>query len=437
MNYRQTIDYLYNSAPLFQNIGAKAYKPGLGNTVALDEFFEHPHTRYTTIHIAGTNGKGSCAHTLAAVLQAHGYRTGLYTSPHLVDFRERMRIDGQPIPESYVVDFVEKYRSFFEPLHPSFFELTTALAFQWFAESAIDIAVIETGLGGRLDCTNIINPALSVITNISYDHTQFLGSTLSQIAGEKAGIIKHDTPVVIGEYTPETRKVFEDAAKAMHSPIVFAQDEPEVTRTVETPGALEIESTLLPQTISYCLTGEYQKRNANTILCAIKQMRKVGIGISDDSILQGFADVNKTTGLRGRWEILSQHPTVIADTAHNSAGLKYTMQQLEHSPARELRIVIGMVSDKDIDASLALMPRRATFYFTQASVKRALDARELQMRGEALGLHGRAFPNVKDAYVQAMRDADADDVIYVGGSNFVVGDLLQWLEAKVNADGKD
>lgn len=424
MNYEETLDYLYNVAPLFQNIGAGAYKEGLHNTRVLDEHFNHPHNNYKTVHIAGTNGKGSCAHTIAAVLQAAGYRTGLYTSPHLVDFRERIRVNGEMIPKQEVIDFVENERKFFEPLYPSFFELTTALALAWFAKQNVDIAVIEVGLGGRLDCTNIISPILSVITNISFDHTQFLGNTLREIAGEKAGIIKAGTPVVVGETVDETRPMFEEAARAKQTPIIFAEDSPMVEAVCHKEEGIDLTTRMGTAPLHYELGGDYQAKNANTILWAISELRKAGLKIGDQDIAKGFGNVKELTGLRGRWEIISRSPMVIMDTGHNPGGLAYNMHQLAGMKARHTRIVIGMVSDKDISGSLSLMPKNAIYYFTKASVKRALNENLLCEKAKAAGLQGKSYPNVAEAFAAAQNEASPEDIIYIGGSNFVIADFL-------------
>jgi dihydrofolate synthase/folylpolyglutamate synthase len=331
MNYKETVQYLFNSTPVFEKVGAPAYKAGLYNSLALDQHLDHPHTRFLTIHIAGTNGKGSCSHTLAAILQADGYKVGLYTSPHLVDFRERIRINGKPVSEKYVVDFVEQNRSFFEPLHPSFFELTTAMAFKYFADQKVDIAVIEVGLGGRLDCTNIITPILSVITNISFDHTQFLGNTLTEIAGEKAGIIKNGIPVVIGETVPETRIVFESKAQEMQTQDVYAEDIPAVLSSKACPDGGRIYETRYFGEIKSELGGIYQDRNANTILAAAIQLINRNIIRNPDSVVKGFASVCEMTGLRGRWEILNKAPLVICDTGHNVGGWQYLSKQIANT----------------------------------------------------------------------------------------------------------
>lgn len=416
MNYQETIEYLFNSTPVFEKIGAKAYKPGLQTTFALDEHFGHPHQKYKTIHIAGTNGKGSSSHTLAAILQSQGYKVGLYTSPHLVDFRERIRVNGECVPEQYVIDFVEENRAFFEPLHPSFFELTTAMALKYFAEQEVDYAVIEVGLGGRLDCTNIITPILSIITNISFDHTQFLGNTLAEIAGEKAGIIKPGVPVVIGEYLPETRPVFENKAKAENAPILFAQDF-DVTR-LENSETCDVDMEL---------KGSYQERNKKTILTALHILRQK-LAISDEAIREGFAHVCELTGLRGRWEKLNDAPLTICDTGHNLAGWNYLAPQINAVKAETKHIVFGMVDDKDVAHVLQLLKEmlenRVKYYWTQPSTKRAIPVEKLNELALKLGLHGSLYHSVKEAYNAALKNAGKDDFVFVGGSSYVVADLL-------------
>lgn len=408
MNYKDTLDYLYNSAPLFQQIGAGAYKEGLENTWALDEHFGHPHRSFRSIHIAGTNGKGSCSHTLAAILQEAGYKVGLYTSPHLIDFRERIRVNGQPVPEAYVIRFVEEERAFFEPLHPSFFELTTAMAFRYFAEEKVDVAVVEVGLGGRLDCTNIIRPDLCIITNISLDHVQFLGDTLEKIAGEKAGIIKPGIPVVIGETTPETRPVFQKKAEEVGAPIHFAEEE-----------VKEVHPDW-----EYELKGLYQEKNRRTLWAALPLLQEGGYQISESDIQAGFAHVVELTGLMGRWQKLQEHPTLVCDTGHNVGGIQYIAEQLRRQVFRRLHIVIGMVNDKDVRGVLALLPREATYYFTQASVKRALPAGQLARLAAEARLQGTCYPDVPSAVRAAQKESLPEDFIFVGGSSFIVADLL-------------
>ena len=403
MTYEETVKYLYDSVPMFQNVGAAGYKEGLQNTMTLDEHFGHPHRMFRTIHVGGTNGKGSCSHTIAAMLQSEGYKVGLYTSPHLVDFRERIRINGECIGKQYVIDFVENERSFFEPLHPSFFELTTALAFKYFAEQKVDYAVIEVGLGGRLDCTNIINPVLSVITNISLDHTQFLGDTLAKIATEKAGIIKHAVPVVIGETNEETKPVFVAAAEKNNAPIIFADNE----NTDEYDG------------IEFELKGNYQQKNRSTILCAARQL-----DISRESIIKGMATVCETTGLTGRWQTLGTQPLVICDTGHNAGGWQYLAEQISQVECDTCRMVFGMVDDKDMDAVMAMLPKNATYYWTQAETKRAVSSTVILAKGKEYGLNGTPYPDVISAYRAALTDAASADFVFVGGSSYVVADLL-------------
>lgn len=410
MTYAEAIVYLYQCAPAFHQVGSGAYKEGLSNTLALDEHFGHPHQQYRTIHVTGTNGKGSCSHTLAAILQSAGYKVGLYTSPHLVDFCERIRINGTPIDKHYVTSFIEKERSFFEPLHPSFFEVTTALAFRFFADEQVDVAVIEVGLGGRLDCTNIIHPDLSIITNISLEHTSLLGDTLQKIAFEKAGIIKADTPIVIGEVLYETRPVFLEKAADMHAPILFAEEE---------------DMDNLDERIAlFQLRGDYQQKNARTILTAVSQLQKSGYDILDANIDEGFAHVCDLTGLMGRWQQLRQSPTVICDIGHNPGGLKEITRQLSHQAYATLRIVLGFVNDKDVRPALSSMPADAQYYITSPSVSRALPAHQLYALARCYGLDAREYPTVAEAVRAALSEASADDFIFIGGSNFVVADLL-------------
>lgn len=426
MNYPETLDYLYTCAPMFQNVGKDAYKEGLENTLILDAHFNHPHKKYRTIHVAGTNGKGSCSHTLASVLQEAGYKVGLYTSPHLIDFRERIRVNGQCIPEERVIRFVEEEKTFFEPLHPSFFELTTALAFLYFAEEEVDIAVIEVGMGGRLDCTNIISPILSVITNISLDHTQFLGNTLEKIATEKAGIIKAGTPVVVGETCDETRNVFLQHARKAATEIVFAEDRQVVQDVTRNSQNQFVYSTRDYGMITGELGGIYQIKNTKTILCCIDELKK-NLNIRQKHVADGFARVCSNTGLMGRWQKLAEQPLTYCDTGHNVAGISYLANQLKEIPCEQLRIVLGMVQDKDIEHVLELLPKHARFYFTQASVKRALPAQALYEKALQQGLNGDVFGSVCEAYAAARHEAGERDLIFVGGSTFVVADLLTAL----------
>lgn len=427
MNYQETLNYLYNSTPVFEHVGAVAYKEGLQNTLALDEHFGHPHTKYKTIHIAGTNGKGSCSHSIASILQEAGYKVGLYTSPHLVDFRERIRVNGKCISKERVIKFVAEEKDFFEPLHPSFFELTTALAFKYFEEQKVDIAIIEVGLGGRLDCTNIISPILSIITNISFDHTQFLGNTLAKIAAEKAGIIKKGTPVIIGEVNEQTRPVFNTKAKELDTKITFAEDDAIVvsSTTIAKGGRnyiLRNGSHLIGE-----LSGDYQEHNMNTILCACNILKQINIIKGDDFIIKGLANICKNTGLMGRWQTIQTKPKVVCDTGHNVAGWNYLAPQIKHQKCNQLRIVFGMVDDKDIDSVMELLPKNAIYYWTQAETKRAIKVEKVTELALQHELNGKMFNNVKDAYTKALNDSAADDFVFVGGSSYIVADLLTFL----------
>ena len=429
MTYEQAINYLYESAPLFQNIGAGAYKEGLGNTELLDKHFQHPHRQYATIHVAGTNGKGSVSHTLASILQSQGMKVGLYTSPHLTDFRERIRVNGEMIPQARVVSFVEQERTFFEPLHPSFFELTTALALQYFAEENVDIAVIEVGLGGRMDCTNIIQPLVSIITNISFDHIQFLGNTLEKIASEKAGIIKPGIPAIVGEWGKESvAEVFMNKAEEAGTSLVFADRENEIVDFTLTPGQGYTYHTATFGTIHGELEGLCQEKNTATILEAIKALRRKGIHISNQAVQDGFAKVSIHTGLRGRWQKIADKPLTICDTGHNVGGMQYITRQLATTPHQTLHIVIGMVNDKDVNTVLSMLPQDATYYFTQASVKRAMPCDQFYQEVSRHGLKGQCYPTVHDAYLAAKAASSEEDLIFIGGSTFIVADLFAAME---------
>ena len=407
-DFQQYSDYIFNMAPSYQNVGSKAYKEGLSNTVLFDERLGNPHTKYKTIHIAGTNGKGSCSHTIASILQESGYKVGLYTSPHLLSFTERIRVNGKPIEEDYVMDFIDEHRTFIESISPSFFEVSTALAFKYFADREVDIAVIEVGLGGRLDCTNIITPILSIITNISLDHIQHLGNTLDKIAFEKAGIMKKGIPCVIGETVDETLPVFERHAKETCTPVIYCSSK----------ARKEMESI-------FELKGLYQRKNINTILTSINELRLLGLNISDASIDNGLKRVIENTGLRGRWEQIKKNPTIVCDTGHNIGGFAYISQQLKEQKCKTLRIVFGMVNDKDISGVISLLPDNAEYYFCQASVKRALPVEDLAKLASDKGLKGRLFTSVSEAIDTAISDSSEDDFIFVGGSTFVVADLLK------------
>lgn len=431
MTYDETVDYLFNCAPPFQQVGGAAYKEGLANTIALDNHLGNPHRKFRTIHVGGTNGKGSSSHTLAAILQDAGYKVGLYTSPHLVDFRERIRVNGTPASKQFVIDFVEREREFFEPLQPSFFELTTAMAFTYFAQEKVDVAIIEVGLGGRLDCTNIITPDISIITNISLDHTQFLGNSLAEIAAEKAGIIKSNTPVIIGEHDEETRKIFTDKALKENAPIIFAQDEELLFSATPTEQGIKYNS------IDYGifngeLSGDYQQKNTNTLLATLRELSKKGYKITAKNVQQGFANVCSLTGFMGRWQKISDTPRVVCDAGHNIGGIKYIVEQLSRQECDTLRIVFGMVSDKDIATVLSMMPRNAVYYFTQASIKRAMPAEELRTKALAHGLKGNSYPCVAHALQAAKQEAGKKDFIFVGGSCFIVADLLSSINSENN-----
>ena len=427
MNYKETLEYLYNSTPVFEHVGASAYKEGLQNTLALDEHFGHPHRKFRTIHIAGTNGKGSCSHTIASILQEAGYKVGLYTSPHLVDFRERIKVNNVCISEKDVIDFVEKERHFFEPLHPSFFELTTAMAFQYFEKEHVDIAVIEVGLGGRLDCTNIITPILSIITNISFDHTQFLGDTLEKIAAEKAGIMKRGIPVVIGEYNDETKSVFEVRAKELDAPITFAQDSNHIMSSEAIENGGRKYTTTDGNSFVGELGGDYQEKNTRTVLETCRILRDMGIINDEKHIYEGIKKVCSNTGLLGRWQKISEKPLTVCDTGHNVAGWEYLSEQIKRQRCKTRRIIFGMVDDKDINSVMSLLPKDAEYYFTQASCKRALNSLTVASIAESHGITGKSYNNVGEAYLQARKEADKDDFIFIGGSSYIVADLLAFI----------
>jgi dihydrofolate synthase/folylpolyglutamate synthase len=411
MTYAETLQYLYAQSPDFQEVGKRAYKPGLDNTLRLDERLGYPHRRFTSVHVAGTNGKGSTSHMLAAVLQNAGYRVGLYTSPHLNDFRERIKVNGGEIPEQRVVDFAEKHRDTVERLHASFFELTMMMAFDFFAQEKVEAAIVEVGLGGRLDSTNVITPALSVITNIGLDHTDLLGDTLEKIAREKAGIIKPEIPVVVGEYQPEVAHVFEQRAAERRAPLVFASRQ---------------RSGGEAANYALDLHGDYQQRNLCTALAALDCLRERGVfSFSQKNIEDGLRTAAAVTGLRGRWEQLCDKPKIICDTAHNVHGLQQAMAQLAHTAYEQLHIVFGMVADKDISGAAALLPRNARCYFTQAAIPRAMPVHALAGECRAAGLQGEAYPTVAQALHAAKARAAANDLIYVGGSTFVVAEALK------------
>ena len=428
MTYTSAIQYLYDRLPVFHHVGAAAYKPGLDNTIRLLENLGNPHQNFKSIHIAGTNGKGSVSHFLSAVFQSAGYTTALYTSPHLVHFGERIRVDGEMIDEEYVVNFVENNTELFETVQPSFFEATMALAFSYFSYKKVDIAIIEVGLGGRLDSTNIIQPLLSVITNISFDHVGFLGDTLEKIAFEKAGIIKPDTPVVVGEWVPETLEVFRQKASETGSSLYLPDAELQFVSYDENK---MICKTQRNDYFRVGMTGNYQLKNVSTVLKSIEVFRKYyssDFSIDNKALKNGIENVIELTGLRGRWEKLQESPTIVADTGHNTGGISYVAEQLLQQKYNQLHIVIGMVNDKDINHVLEILPRNARYYFTQAAVVRALPCEELRKTAQSHGLNGDAYPAVKEAVKKAVSKAEKDDFIFIGGSNFVVGEALEFFD---------
>lgn len=406
MTYKQAIDFLYSQIPVFHNIGAAAYKPGLQNTYALANACGNPQNELKCIHIAGTNGKGSTSHMLASIFQELGWKTGLYTSPHLKDFRERIKINGKPINKKFVVDFIEKHRDKIQKIQPSFFELTFVMSLEFFATKKTDIVIVETGLGGRLDSTNIMNPDLSIITNISKDHTQFLGNTLAKIAGEKAGIIKPGIPVVIGEEDKTLQKLFLRTAKANESPIFFSQ------------------YFSYPKNIPCELKGSFQQKNIRTVLTAIEVLNRSGYTIPNHVALKGLAKVVTNTGLQGRWQTISKNPFVICDIGHNEAGIKEVLKNLKKEKFRNLHMVIGVVNDKDVKAMLRQLPKKANYYFTNAKIPRALPAQELKTKALDFKLQGDAYTSVKNAIKAAKEKYKKGDLIFIGGSNFVVAEAL-------------
>lgn len=429
MNYQQTLDYMYSQLPMFQRIGSAAYKDNLDNTIAICKLLNNPENKFKSIHVAGTNGKGSTSHMLASILQSAGYRVGLYTSPHLKDFRERIKINGEIIPEGYVIDFVSTYKTDFEKIQLSFFEMTVGLAFDYFANSNIDIAVVEVGLGGRLDSTNVITPELSIITNISFDHTALLGNTLEKIAIEKAGIIKKEIPIVIGETHPETKTVFE--TKAKDSSITFADQlfEAKNIRQVNSLTTfLEMDifknGELYLEKLQSELLGEYQQKNIPTVLTAIELLTKKGFSITEQHIRNGIKAAVQQTGLLGRWQILSTAPLTIADTGHNEAGIKEVLNQIQSTPHQQLHFVIGMVNDKDITTILKMLPKNAIYYFCKAAIPRALAAKELADQANSIGLEGSTFNTVMEALTAAQNAAKQNDLVFVGGSTFTVAEVV-------------
>ncbi|WP_421918306.1 bifunctional folylpolyglutamate synthase/dihydrofolate synthase [Marinifilum sp.] len=428
MTYQETLEYMFTQLPMYQRTGKAAYKANLDNTLALDAHFNQPHKKFKTVHIAGTNGKGSVSHSIASVLQKSGLKVGLYTSPHLRDFRERVKINGKMINESAVVDFVKNNRGKFEEIKPSFFEMTVALAFDYFAQEQVDIAVIEVGLGGRLDSTNIITPLLSVITNISKDHTKLLGNDIAVIAKEKAGIIKPDIPVVIGEKQDCISQVFEQIAEERNAKLQFADDMFQIkcSETIQRRQVIRIENKMLAKEflVECDLLGKYQQKNIRTAICALYQLKAKGINITDENIYNGLAEIVKETGLLGRWQVLQEKPVIICDTGHNEAGIREIIEQIRITDYRKLHIVFGLVDDKNTDEVLSLMPKEANYFFTRASIPRALNENELRKLAKDYGLMGKAYRSVEEALNAAKKESEKNDLIFVGGSTFVVAEVV-------------
>lgn len=433
MTYTETINHLFAQLPMYSRIGAAAYKEDLHNSIALCNALDNPHTKFKSIHIAGTNGKGSTSHMLAAILQQAGYKTGLYTSPHLKDFRERIKINGEMIDKNFVIDFVTKTQQISQQIEPSFFELTMAMAFDYFAQQQVDIAIIETGLGGRLDSTNIITPILSVITNIGYDHMNILGDTLEKIAGEKAGIIKHKVPVVIGEWIPETKAIFENKAASCNAPVYFAQDK-YIAGQIDVTGQ-KLQCTLtdvfnnVKKDFTLDLNGMYQVKNLRTVVCAEVVLATLGFVITDAVEKYALANTKPITGLHGRWDVIGQNPMLVLDVAHNQDGIQQVLNQIEWigkndtTVKRTIHFITGMVKDKEVSKVLSLLPSTARYYFTNAHIPRALPAAELQTKAAAAGLTGDCFGDVNEAIEHAKNAAGKNDIIIVCGSVFLVGEV--------------
>jgi dihydrofolate synthase/folylpolyglutamate synthase len=429
MNYQKTLNYIMEQLPIYQRIGKQAYRAGLDNTIRLDTYFKYPHKYFKTIHVAGTNGKGSVSHMLASILQEAGYKVGLYTSPHLVDFRERIKVNGNMITRKFVMEFIHDHKSFFNTLSPSFFEISVFMAFEYFKQSCVDIAVIEVGLGGRLDATNSISPVLSVITNIGKDHTEILGETLEKIAVEKAGIIKRNTPVVIGESQSETLPVFIQKSSQMEASIYFADEVYKIDYSLKSVDEYQLFNVKSHDEIIFAnlkcgLLGHYQRKNAVTVLASVEHLKNAGLQITDKDIYSGIRKVITNTGLSGRWQLILHKPTVVCDTAHNADGIKMVLQQVSETPYKNLHLIIGFVNDKDIHDILKYMPLQACFYFTRLSVPRTMDESELAALAQHYGYKGKAFASVRDAFTAAIEKAEMNDLVVITGSNFLVGDFL-------------
>jgi dihydrofolate synthase/folylpolyglutamate synthase len=430
MNYQESVDYLYNQLPVYQRVGKAAYKASLENTIKLDNYFRSPHKKYKTIHVGGTNGKGSVCHMLASVLHCAGYVTGLHTSPHLVDFRERAKINGELISRGYVTKFVRGHMSFFKDIKPSFFELSVFMALDYFASRKVEVAVVEVGLGGRLDSTNIIKPVISVITNIGHDHMEFLGDTLEEIAYEKAGIIKRSVPVIIGESDRHTDNVFISAAQKNNSEICFADKIYTSVNSVYTADEMQVFNIEKDGRIYYPglktdLLGSYQGRNVVTTLAAIDLLKKRGFEIADIDIYNGLKRVITNTGLQGRWQVMGHNPLIICDTAHNTEGFKQVISQICNTAYRNLHIIIGFVKEKNLDDFLDIFPRDAVYYFTKPDIPRGLNEKTTMGKAGRYGLKGKAYGSVGDAFNAARSSAAADDMIFIGGSTYVVAEFLK------------
>ncbi|MDB5205380.1 MAG: bifunctional folylpolyglutamate synthase/dihydrofolate synthase [Flavisolibacter sp.] len=428
MTYSETVDYLYAALPMFSRMGSAAYKKDLANTIHLCEAFGNPQKKFKSIHVGGTNGKGSVSHALAAIFQAAGYKTGLYTSPHLYDFRERIKLNGEMIPQEFVISFVENSKPLIERLEPSFFEITVVMAFQYFVEQQVDIAIIEVGLGGRLDSTNIITPELSIITNIGLDHTNILGTTLEEIAFEKAGIIKEGLPVVIGETLPETRSIFENVAIKNNADIHFAEEFLEVDSFEINTELLRINYRQKKNDHLYAetdLTGIYQVKNIRTVLTTIPVLKNLGWKLEVEKVLSALKNIKKSTGLMGRWEIIQQQPTVVLEVAHNKEGIEQMLLHTRQLSFSQLHIIIGTVKDKDVDQILKMLPANARYYFTQAHIPRALPASELQEKANSLKLAGEKFGDVNSALQGALQNASKEDLIIVCGSIFLIAEVIK------------
>ncbi len=428
MNYQETLDFLFNSLPMFQRQGKAAYKANLDNSNAFDKFLNYPHRSFKSVHIAGTNGKGSTSHMLASILQEAGYKVGLYTSPHLKDFRERIKINGEMVSEAFVVDFIEQNSEFIKKQEPSFFEMTVFIAFQFFKEQAIDVAIVETGMGGRLDSTNLIRPELSIITNISLDHTQFLGDTIQKIAIEKAGIIKDNVPVIIGESNLEYNSLFRSVAKEKKGSCIFADQIYNIPYALKSLGETQLFDVYegekkVYEKIELDLLGQYQQKNILTVIAAVENLKR-SFEINSSDVYSGLRQVVKNTGLLGRWQILGNNPRIICDTGHNEAGIRLVLEQIKQTAFENLHLVLGMVNDKSIDKIMSMLPKNANYYFTKASIPRALNEGELYEIAKKYNLEGKTYTTVKEALKSAKVAANQNDLIFVGGSTFVVAEVV-------------